>query len=121
MHKPTKEIPREILLASMKSSSVVSNSQIKPSYFSLEDLKAGKRRTTLNKVEHRTLRSTNCKRQAVLDLFSLMTSKSSLNLLFIPAPSAVPRTDCETEYWHISVFVFAACRHECASPRCVCS
>lgn len=51
--------------------------------------------------------SINCKRQAA-------TSKSSLNLLFMPALSAVPWTDCVTGYWHISVFMFVSwcvCAH----------
>lgn len=49
--------------------------------------------------------------------FSLITSKSSLNLLFMPALSAEPWTDCVTGYWHKSVFMFVSCVHVCVR-RC---
>lgn len=56
-------------------------------------------------------------------LSSVITSKSSLNVLFMPALSAEPWTDCVTGYWHVSVFMFISrvrvvlCAHRSSAPR----
>lgn len=47
-------------------------------------------------------------------LLSVITSKSSLNVLFMPALSAEPWTACVTGYWHVSVFMFISRVHVCA-------
>lgn len=50
-------------------------------------------------------------------LLSVITSKSSLNVLFMPALSAEPWTACVTGYWHVSVFMFISRVHVCALCR----